>query len=259
MTVTIQETLGNLMPKERLCVMDLVEQAGIDVRPWYTKANGKPVKNPKANPSFCFDWAFGSEKEGFLVCIWHRSLEVFDLPSGQAIGYNENFREPALELDRKAIDRTQPGDKRHGMRRQARACTFKRALQLSFHRAMPVRVIVVEGVQDERAELGKESARVKVRKLDTENWFMHAYDNDSGNTLLVRGIPLPSTQNVTTEVEAEVSVATVPESAGPMYVDQFSAPVTASIQEATVLVRERSAVVREAVLRRAGGVCELCN
>jgi 5-methylcytosine-specific restriction endonuclease McrA len=186
-------------------------------------------------------------------------LEVFDLPSGQAIGYNENFREPALELDRKAIDRTQPGDKRHGMRRQARACTFKRALQLSFHRAMPVRVIVVEGVQDERAELGKESARVKVRKLDTENWFMHAYDNDSGNTLLVRGIPLPSTQNVTTEVEAEVSVATVPESAGPMYVDQFSAPVTASIQEATVLVRERSAVVREAVLRRAGGVCELCN
>lgn len=260
MTMTVIETLAGLMPKQLLSVMDLVEQAGIDVKPWNTTAEGRPVRNPKANPSFCYDWAFGSEKEGFLVCIWHGSLKPVDLSSGQAIVYNENFRELALGLDRKAIDRTQPGDERNRARSQAhRARAFDRALQLSFRRAMPVSVIVIEGDQNERAELGKASSTVKARKLDTENWFMHAYGNDSGDTLLVRGIALPSPQIVTTEVEAEVEIAAVPESAGPIYVDQFSAPVTASIREATVLVRERSAAVREVVLMRSGGVCELCN
>jgi 5-methylcytosine-specific restriction protein A len=44
-----------------------------------------------------------------------------------------------------------------------------------------------------------------------------------------------------------------------MYVDQFSAPVPPSVRQETVMVRERSAAVREAVLARGGGVCELCN
>jgi hypothetical protein len=240
--------------------MDLVDQAGIDVTSWRTTDKGRPVKNPRANPSYCYDWAFGSEKEGFLVCIWHGSLKLLDFPSGQAIVYNENFRDLALGLDRKAIDRTQPTDERNRARSQAaRARAFDGALQRSFRRAMPVRVIVIEGDQNERAELGKASSTVKARKLDIENWFMHSYVNDSGDTLLVRGIPLVSTEVFTTEAKVEVTLTAVPKLTEPVYVDQFSALVPASIREATVLVRERSAAVREAVLKRSGGVCELCN
>ena len=106
--MTVLEILGSLLPTQRFSVMNLVEQAGIDVTPWRTTAEGRSVKNPRANPSYCYDWAFGSEKEGFLVCIWHGSLKLLDVPSGQAIVYNENFRDLALGLDRKAIDRTQP-------------------------------------------------------------------------------------------------------------------------------------------------------
>ena len=258
------ETLASLLPTQRLSVMDLVEQAGIDVTPWHTTAEGRPVKNPKANPSYCYDWAFGSEKEGFLVCIWHGSLKLLDFPSGQAIVYNENFRDLALGLDRKAIDRTQPSEERNRARSQAhRARAFDRALQLSFRRAMPVRVIVLEGDRRQREELGKASSTVDARKLDTENWFMHAYDNDTGDVLLVRGVVLASVELPAAEGDVDAPLKT-PDQASPeldrsKYVDQFSAPAPPTMREATVLLRDRSAAVREAVLMRAGGLCELCN
>lgn len=262
--MSISETLANLLPTQRLSVMDLVEQAGIDVTPWLTTAEGKPVKNPKANPSYCYDWAFGSEKEGFLVCIWHGSLKLVDFPPGQAIVYNENFRDLALGLDRKAIDRTQPHEERNRARSQAhRARAFDRALQLSFRRAMPVRVVVLEGDRRQREELGKASSTVDTRKLDTENWFMHAYDNDTGNVLLVRGLMLESVELPAAGGDAENPLKT-PHQANPEldrsnYVDQFSAPAPSNMREATVRLRDRSAAVREAVLMRAGGMCELCN
>ena len=262
--MTVLETLASLLPTQRLSVMDLVEQAGIDVTPWHTTAEGRPVKNPKANPSYCYDWAFGSEKEGFLVCIWHGSLKLLDLPSGQAIVYNENFRDLALGLDRKAIDRTQPSEERNRARSQAhRARAFDRALQLSFRRAMPVRVIVLEGDRRQREELGKASSTVDARKLDVESWFMHAYDNDTGNVLLVRGVVLASVELPAAEGDVDAPLKT-PDQASPelgrsKYVDQFSAPAPPTMREATVLLRDRSAAVREAVLIRAGGLCELCN
>jgi 5-methylcytosine-specific restriction protein A len=258
------ETLASLLPTQRLSVMDLVEQAGIDVTPWHTTAEGRPVKNPRANPSYCYDWAFGSKKEGFLVCIWHGSLKLLDFPSGQAIVYNENFRDLALGLDRKAIDRTQPSEERNRARSQAhRARAFDRALQLSFRRAMPVRVIVLEGDRRQREELGKASSTVDARKLDTENWFMHAYDNDTGNVLLVRGVVLASVELPAAEGDVDAPLKT-PDQASPeldrsKYVDQFSVPAPPTMREATVLLRDRSAAVREAVLIRAGGLCELCN
>lgn len=262
--MSVLETLASLLPTERLSVMDLVEQAGIDVTPWHTTADGRPVKNPRANPSYCYDWAFGSENEGFLVCIWHGSLKLLDLPSGQTIVYNENFRELALALDRKAIDRTQPSEERNRARSQAhRARAFDRALQLSFRRAMPVKVIVLEGDRRQREELGKASSTVDARKLDTENWFMHAYDNDTGNVLLVRGVVLASVELPAAEGDVDAPLKTPDQASSELvrskYVDQFSAPAPPTMREATVLLRDRSAAVREAVLIRAGGLCELCN
>ena len=258
------ETLASLLPTQRLSVMDLVEQAGIDVTPWHTTAAGRPVRNPRANPSYCYDWAFGSEKEGFLVCIWHGSLSLLGLPSGQAIVYNENFRDLALGLDRKAINRTQPSEERNRARSQAhRARAFDRALQLSFRRATPVRVVVLEGDRRQREELGKASSTVEARKLDTENWFMHAYDNDTGNVLLVRGVVLASVELPAAEGDVDAPLKT-PDQANPeldrsKYVDQFSAPAPPTMREASVLLRDRSVAVREAVLIRVGGFCELCN
>ena len=124
---------------------------------------------------------------------------------------------------------------------------------------MPVRVVVLEGDRRKREESGKKSSTVDTRKLDTKSWFMHEYENDSGNLMLVRGFALASVQVPTVDADVEVLAVVIPEPTGLKYVDQFSAPGPPSVREITVLVRDRSAAVRETVLIRAGGFCELCN
>ncbi len=255
--------------------MDLVAQAGVDVSGWHVNPDGTAVKKPRANPKYCYEWSFGSESEALVVCVWHDSLRGEELESGPAVVYARNIRDRALALDRIAIDRTRPGPERGRARDQAkRARAFDGVLQTAFRRGLPVRMILNEGDQKKGAELGTDSASVKFRKLDTENWYMHRYDIATGDTLLVRGVPL--TLQVTTDKPAvaplpELLLQTVPSVSPaavhgaehlaepfPAFVDQFSEPAAASQREVTITVRDRSAAVRGRVLQRAGGICELC-
>ena len=48
--------LKQLRPSARRRVMDLVEEAGLDVASWAFKADGTPVATPAANPAYCYDW-----------------------------------------------------------------------------------------------------------------------------------------------------------------------------------------------------------
>ena len=88
-------------------------QAGIDVEPWGFKRDGTRVSAPRANPAYCYEWAFGSDAEGYVLCIWHDSLKEAALPEGPALAFQENLRQLALSLDRIAIDRSQPTDIRN--------------------------------------------------------------------------------------------------------------------------------------------------
>jgi 5-methylcytosine-specific restriction protein A len=273
MKTDLDLALAALMPTERLFVMDLLQQAGLDVAPWHVTGAGTAVKTPRANPAYCYDWAFGNEAEGFVVCVWHASLQPVSLPLGPAIAYQENIRDRALALDRIAIDRTQPLADRNRSRDQAkRARAFDRVLQLAFRRDLPVRVIVNRGSRSDQSELGKSSSSVEMRKLDGESWYVHRYDDASGEVLLVRAVRRPAalieggaTPPVSDALSAPTSAASDPtpeqrpEPLSPPYVDQFSEPEAAALGEAAVLIRERSAAVRQAVLRRAKGVCELCG
>lgn len=273
MMTPIQQTLADLKPRSLQAVMDLVQGAGIDVAPWAKKRDGTPVKEPRANPHYCYDWAFGNETEGFVLCVWHASLNEISLSSGPALGYQENLRQLALSLDRIAIDRTRPSDERNRARDQAaRARSFDSAVQRAFRRDQPMKLIVNEGIRRALEELGKGKSTVKLRRLDSVNWFVHAYDNESGDCLLVRGTPAAASEagesaaafEAVSFEEPPVSEpppveAIEPQPEVPPYVDQFSAPVAAAQREVMVIVRDRSAVVRERVLLRAKGVCELCR
>lgn len=238
--------LASLKPTQQSFVMDLVNEAGIDVTCWSTRSNGEPVDSPRANPAYCFNWSFGSETEGFLVCIWHGSMELLDFPSDKEIGYRDNLRESAIALDRIAIDRTQPQDDRTRARQQAyRARATDHALQFSFRRDKAVRVMVLDGAKKHVGVVGKESAVVDKRNLDPERWFVHSYDNETGSAVLMRGVMPPG--------------GLPPDSKKPTYVDQFSGPSEVLTRDITVSVRARSAAVRQAVLNRAAGECELCH
>ncbi len=280
MSADIALTLAALMPTERYFVMDLLEQAGLDVSPWHVTADGKAVKTPRANPAYCYDWAFGNEAEGFVICVWHASLRSVSLPTGPAIAYQENIRDLALALDRISIDRTQPVADRNRSRDQAkRARASDRVLQLAFRRGLPVRMIVNQGNRRDPSELGKSSSSVALRKLDGESWYVHRYEDSSGDALMVRAVQRPVATALTgaTPTGAPAvppALGLVPDSGPvaaadsatapaleppPEFVDQFSEPEAAAQREATVLIRERSAAVRQTVLRRAKGNCELCG
>lgn len=260
MSTEVRQLLATLMPTGKQYVMDLLKQAGHDVSSWYVTGAGQPVKTPRANPAYCYDWAFGSETTGFVVCVWHDSLRMLELPAGAAIVYQENIREHALALDRIAIDRTRPVSDRNRARDQAkRGRAFDRVLQIAFRRGLPVRLIVNQGnKRGSGAELGKTTSSVALRQLDAESWYVHAYDDATGDTLVVRGISKLATDGVVTadgdHVKAVQSVLPVP-----VFVDQFSEPIAAIQREVTVIVRHRSAAVRDRVLRRANGMCELCG
>lgn len=270
-------TLERLRPRARHAVMDLVAQAGIDVSAWAFKQDptdpGRtlPVAEPRANPKYCYDWAFGDEAQGYVLCVWHGSLKVVQLSTGPAIGYGENIRELALSLDRIAIDRSRDTAERNRARDQARrARAFDVALQRAFRKQVPVRLIINEGDARPLEELGKSKSTVKLRELDAEPWTVRSYD-DHGLPLLVRGVQ-PMTGEMPTDLgDAPAALQTPPAQQGesesrapttapaPAYVDQFSALVPAAMREAAVTLRERSAAVRERVLQRAAGTCEWCG
>jgi 5-methylcytosine-specific restriction protein A len=277
MKADLPALLERLRPRARHAVMDLVAQAGIDVSGWALKRDPKnpertvPVAEPRANPNYCYEWAFGDEAQGYVLCVWHASLKPVELTAGPAIAYGENIRELALSLDRIAIDRTRDTAERNRARDQARrARAFDVVLQRAFRKHVPVRLIINEGDRRPLEELGKSKSTVKLRQLDEAKWFVHAYD-DQGLPLLVRGVPLASSgaQSGLASTAAEPSQTTEPPviheaeakppPPPPAYVDQFSALAPAAAREATVTVRERSAAVRERVLRRAAGRCEWCG
>ena len=141
-------------------------------------------------------------------------------------------------------------------------------------------MIVNQGNRRDKSELGKSSLSVALRKLDDENWYVHRYEDSSGEALLARAVqrlpdkllagatsggivdaPLAPDYLPGPPSTAVTGIGTAPpqEPTRSEFVDQFSEPEAAAQRQATVLIRDRSAVVREAVLRRAKGNCELCG
>lgn len=180
------DDLVQLKPKRKAFVMDLLSQAGVDVDEWHCTAEGKPVNRPRANPSHCYDWSFGNEVDGFVLCLWHGALK---LRSGQIV-HDADAREHA-ELLQSLMPRSgADGVKRHRLIQQIRrANAFDAALDFSYRKGRPLRVILNVGDQRQQDELAEKASRVSLRSLDDAPWFAHARDPATGRTLLIRNVP----------------------------------------------------------------------
>lgn len=243
--------LESLRPAQRAAIMDVVAAAGIDVSKWAIKQDGSRVLEPKKNPNYCYEWAFGGGDEPTLLCVWHRSLA----DSQGSIEYEGSLRELALSLDRVAIDRTNPSQVKSRARDQAkRARNFDSLLQRAYRKSRPVRVVLLLGEARSEAELGWDTSKVKYRVLDSEPWYVHSYSDDDGSFQMVRGVQ----PGDTAEVNAEANDAPK-NSDEPAFVDQFDVTEPLEKRNSSGTVYPRSPEVREAVLRRAGGVCECCG
>lgn len=181
----IADVLEQLRPVTKTNVIDLLEQVGHDVSPWSYKEGGVPVTTPAANPSYCYEWAFGSEKEGVVLCVWHQSLK----PVGERIEYRENLRSLGDRLSEvAAASGRSPTDRNRARQQAARAYRFDSLVRIAFNRLLPVRFIINDGNQADRDKLGEGSSHVWKRALDDERWFVHEYDERTGDAVLVRGV-----------------------------------------------------------------------
>lgn len=237
-----------LRPTRDQKIMDLVAETGIDVSGWAFKGNGEPVKTPRANPSFCYEWAFGGDREPIALCIWHESLKTHE---GWVV-FKGHLRERALKLDSLATDRSKPDHVRSRARDQAaRSRSFDLLVQRAYRKALPVRAVLIEGERRTEGELGWDSSTVKYRLLDTKQWYVHRYDDEDGSFLLVRNVAVQAVLTAASAMpELSRSVA---------FVDQFSLLESPARHEAMRSSYERSASVRNVVLQRAKGNCECCG
>ena len=220
--------------------MDLVAEAGVDVSGWAFRKDGSPVKKPRANPNFCYEWAFGGDDEPTVLCVWHESLKI----EGGVICYADSLLDSASRLDPIVADQSQDIPVKFRASSQAkRAHRFDDLLKQAFQSAKPLRILLLTGDRRSREAAGLETSHVHFRSLDAEPWFVHSYRETDGAFRLVRNV-LPPRPGEGTTID---------------FVDQFSIPDATERQETLGFTYTRSAEVRRRVLERAKGICECCG
>lgn len=196
------DILETLKPQTKETIYDLLQQIDISTDEWLTKENGEKVDNVKANPNYCYNWSFGSIQEGFALCIWHGTLE---LEHGKVV-LEENLRELSRQLLAAAREATKETARRTRSITQAtRARAFDDALNVCYARGLPVSVILTEGNRRSREELGSASSHVLYRSLDPIKWYVHSYDNSTGDARMVRGVLPPGVVGATDDENLEQS------------------------------------------------------
>lgn len=176
-------TLESLRPNSNERIMDAVATAGIDVAPWARKANGELVKNPAANPNYCYEWAFGGDGLPTALCVWYDNLREV----GGLISCENNLRDLALRLDAVAEDRFGDPEVASRSKTQAkRARRFDLKLQHAYRRHEEVRLILLAGTQRDLNRLGYDASEVEYRRLDDAPWTVESYDDRTGAFRLVR-------------------------------------------------------------------------
>lgn len=189
-------SIASLYPTKLEHLMDLLTLADIDVTAWAYRSDGSAVDTPKANPDYCYDWSFGSEDEGYVLCLW---CDLMDEGTGR-ITYNENVQELARDLERAARSPKLSSDKKSRVNQQARrARAFDDALDFSHRKARPLRVILNAGDIRSREEITEKASKVALRQLDPVPWYVHRYARDTGECLVVRGVA-PDAEPVESDV-----------------------------------------------------------
>lgn len=146
-------------------VIDLVEQAGLDVNDW---AN---YKGPAAaNPKYCYQWHYIDESVGLVLNLWFDQCKV----ENQNIIQNHNFREDSKRYSKPIWAR--------------RATLVDCAIRTAIQKHLPIRVILLDGVRKNLKTFGSKPSKVKKRILDPEFWQITSYDEDSGEVTFSRGI-----------------------------------------------------------------------
>ena len=179
------EILQSLRPRTKTNVMALLAAAGHSVDHWSRNADGSPVAIPAANPNYCYDWSFGSASEGIVLCVWHESIQI----GNETLFFAENMH--VLDIDLSAVASSpgrSPKDRDRARQQATRARGFDALVRVAFEKLLPIRFILNEGNRASSEELGAASSEVSKRTLDAEPWYVHEYNERTGDCRIVRSV-----------------------------------------------------------------------
>lgn len=162
------ELLEEIRPRKKNRVIDLVQQAGLDVSDW-SNCSGPPAANPK----YCYEWAFVDEGVAVVLSLWHEDCKA----ANQRVIQSVNFR----DVERRYAE----------IGKQLRAARAKRAdeaILVASRRKVPIRVILVEGEKKGLADPDAASSKGEKRELDPVFWHLRSYHRNSGEAVLCRGV-----------------------------------------------------------------------
>ncbi|MAW82522.1 MAG: HNH endonuclease [Parvularcula sp.] len=215
--------LEDIRPKAQHSVFDLAEQAGFDVTDWIESSND--ARGHKANPKYCYEWAFVEPERLIILNLWHPAMHEID---GRIIA-KDNFRADA-EYHRNVTGKTSWAK---------RAKRLDDALQIALRGNLPVRVILIDGIRRSKDDPTLTPSSVRARELDPKPWTIVAYDWDTGEFELSRGIfDQPCVDQFDLDLADKVAVER---------------------QEKLTAAFVRDPAVRRRVLVRSKGRCELCG
>lgn len=168
MNKQLESTLFELLkPREKLTVIDLLLQAGLDVSDWSASLKGSG--HPSQNPKYCYNWAFLQEGVGAVVNIWHDEVDFSSSiptlkfnPSHRAKYYSGVLVKRALELNQ--------------------------VLKAAFEQSLPVRAILLAGQKRGRDVSEESASQVTARILDEHPWFVEQYNTETGDIVLARSL-----------------------------------------------------------------------
>lgn len=174
-------TLEQLRPTSKPRMIDLVEQAGIDVTPWSFRADGAAVDVPAANPAHCYEWCFRDDAK-VVLSLWFDRMKVEDGRVVQRVDMREL---------RRRVEGLKHLDKGTRTTTVRRASAVDSAVQLAFRAKLPVRVIVCDGDKRDLDDPDRrDPSKVELRLLDKSPWRVTEYDWMGGAALIVRDEPL---------------------------------------------------------------------
>lgn len=177
--------LEDLRPFRHELIYDILQRVQISVEAWHTTKTGRPVKNFKANPRFCYNWSFGSPEEGYAVCLWHENLHA---AAGDEVFSDTNYRAGAEDRRRCAEALSVSDQERSRLIAQAeRGKSLDEAIWNTFRQRKTLHVIICSRGTDAGQEVSNGTSNVRCRELDSATWAVEEYDDATGACRVVRG------------------------------------------------------------------------
>lgn len=180
--MTAKDILARLEPKIFQRVIDVLEQAKIDVSAWSDFKGKHASTNPES-----YQWSFEQPGESIALFLWWNEIEA----RGEKLIYKIGPRNPTGQNPWSEAKWKASSDR------------ILRHIQTAYEQELPIAAVIVDG-RPFNAKTNPKASKVERRLLDDTLWAVAEFDFTTRRAVLVRGMePLhPEVRSVDPELSA---------------------------------------------------------